>query len=134
MLQLVLDTNVLVSALIAPYGIPASILGLILQHEARLCYDARILSEYEEALERPKFNFEPARCRALIKFISRSGLSVVAAPSFIEMADQDGRMFYEVACACCATLITGNLKHFPKRRFILSPADFWQKCLQERSI
>jgi putative PIN family toxin of toxin-antitoxin system len=127
MLRLVLDTNVIVSALIAPHGVPASILGLVLYHQALLCYDARILSEYEEVINRPKFNFSSTYCQSLIKFIKKNGLSVVAKSSLIEMKDESDRMFLEVAQSCSATLITGNAKHFPPQQFICSPSAFWQK-------
>ncbi|MBN1308985.1 MAG: putative toxin-antitoxin system toxin component, PIN family [Chitinispirillaceae bacterium] len=55
----VLDTNVLVSALLNPYGTPSSILNLIIKEKIILAYDVRILCEYEEVLHRPRFDFSP---------------------------------------------------------------------------
>jgi putative PIN family toxin of toxin-antitoxin system len=55
--KVVLDTNVIVSALINPYGAPASILGLVLEEKIELCYDTRILIEYRDVVMRPKFGF-----------------------------------------------------------------------------
>ena len=38
--------------------------------------------------------------------------------------DAADRVFYDVAKASEAELITGNIKHYPKEPFIISPAAF----------
>ena len=53
----VIDTNVLVSALWSKNGAPAKIISLVLQGKLIPCYDYRILSEYRTVLARPKFGF-----------------------------------------------------------------------------
>jgi len=55
---IVLDTNILVSALITPFGKAARVLDLVIRGDIRILYDDRILSEYREVLLRPKFGFE----------------------------------------------------------------------------
>ena len=45
-MNIVLDTNVIVSALLNPHGTPAAVLTLVLQQETVLCYDNRIMVEY----------------------------------------------------------------------------------------
>jgi len=121
MQQVVLDTNILVSALLSPYGIPAKILAIVTHRDIQPCYDSRILGEYQEVLSRPRFNFNPDQVASLLQAISRRGLSVVANPSNIPMPDKSDRMFYEVATTCSALLITGNLKHYPQEHFIITP-------------
>jgi len=54
----VLDTNVLVSALINPYGAPGRIWDLVIHQQLVLGYDDRILVEYEQVLRRGKFGFD----------------------------------------------------------------------------
>ncbi len=49
----VVDSNVLVSALLSPHGPPAQVLRLVLQRDLRLLHDARVLAEYDEVLARP---------------------------------------------------------------------------------
>ena len=51
-MRFVLDTNVLVAALLSPYGAPAAVLQVVLSGSAVVCFDARILSEYREVLRR----------------------------------------------------------------------------------
>ena len=40
------------------------------------------------------------------------------------MADKDDQIFYDVAIEAQAYLITGNIRHFPSKPFVVSPAHF----------
>jgi putative PIN family toxin of toxin-antitoxin system len=51
----VLDTNVLVSALLQPAGLPATVLIFALSRRIQPCVSAAILAEYEEVIRRPHF-------------------------------------------------------------------------------
>lgn len=55
---IVLDTNVLVSGLLTPFGSSGEIVRMITSGKLILEYDSRILIEYEEVLNRPKFHFD----------------------------------------------------------------------------
>jgi len=114
--KLVLDTNVLISALWKPGSVPDLALELIFQRRATILHDTRILAEYREVLARPKFKrIDPARTASLIDRIASAGESVRdAAPWTGTMKDDDDRMFVEVALAGHANvLVTGNLKDYP---------------------
>ncbi|MCH7571195.1 MAG: putative toxin-antitoxin system toxin component, PIN family, partial [Deltaproteobacteria bacterium] len=52
-MRVVLDTNVLVSALLRPAGPPARILDLILGRQVTLALDNRIFDEYRNVLALP---------------------------------------------------------------------------------
>ena len=57
MIRVVLDTNVLVSALLQPQGMPARALLIVLSGTAaQLCVSGDIYAEYDEVVRRPKFN------------------------------------------------------------------------------
>lgn len=109
----VIDTNVLVSALMSPMGKPAQILQKILTREIQLCLDGRIYTEYIGVLSRPKLRFDPKRIELLLDFIEKNSIWVNADPCTISFVDESDKKFYEVAKACSAILITGNTKHFP---------------------
>ena len=67
MLKLVIDTNVVISALLKPESNPALILSLILRGDCRLCVTERIFAEYEEVLGRGKFkNLDQASVREFL--------------------------------------------------------------------
>lgn len=111
---LVLDTNVLISALLSPFGPPGRIWDLVLAREIRLAYDDRILVEYERVLKRAKFGFEKSRVEAMLAvFLFQESVSSKLWP-FQPLPDPDDAAFLEVAHAASAILLTGNTRHFPK--------------------
>jgi putative PIN family toxin of toxin-antitoxin system len=127
--KVVADTNVLVSAIINPYGPPGEIVGMALLGSIEICFDARILREYEETLLDPRFGFAPTDIRALLEALESSGHPTIPEPLARPLPDRDDEPFLEVARAAgAAFLITGNLKHYPPERrqgmTVVSPREF----------
>ena len=115
-MNVVLDTNVLVSGLITPFGPPADIVRLLAAGAIRVCYDARILGEYREVLSRPAFGIAAERMEALLDQIRADGVLATAFPLSTRLPDPDDEMFLAVGLAAGATcLVTGNLRHFPEQ-------------------
>lgn len=109
----VLDTNVLVSGLINPYGTPGSLVDALLARRFRIACDDRILLEYHSVLRRPRFTFEPKALDALFGILVFQQ-QVCAQPWPHEPSpDPDDTMFLEVAAAANVPLVSGNRKHFP---------------------
>ena len=128
-MRLVLDTNVLVSGLLSPFGPPGDIVRLLAAGAVRACYDARILDEYREVLSRPVLRIAEDRVESLLHQVAADGVLVTAQPLAIHLPDRDDEMFLAVALAGNARcLVTGNLRHYPKplRRHmpVVSPRDF----------
>ena len=125
-MKLVLDTNVIVSAFINPQGKPSEILKMIVNRKADLIYNIVILSEYENVLLRPKFSekIDSDNIRKLINLIGIIGTSFDPVSSKIKFLDKSDRIFYDTAKYSDSILITGNMKHFPRESFIMTPADF----------
>jgi len=124
MLRVVLDTNVLVSALWTPASNASAIINLIFSDRIVPCFDQHILDEYRAVLSRPRLAFPARQVDELLAEISERGLAVIPLPSTIEMSDETDRKFYDTAKFCTAYLITGNTRHFPKDPSIVSPAVF----------
>lgn len=124
----VLDTNVLVSALLNPLGRPADVLRLVQIGALRLAYDARILDEYRRVLRRPRFPFAGGEIGALLESFAGEGLAVTPPPVAGALPDPADRPFLEVAAAAGATLVTGNRRHYPARVVgsvpVQTPAEF----------
>jgi putative PIN family toxin of toxin-antitoxin system len=120
----VIDTNVLVSALLIKGSIPDKIIQMVKDRTLQTRYCSAIIDEYRDVLLRPKFNFQVENVRAVIEGIMRIGLEVNPSSSNFAMVDEDDRIFYDVAVTSHSLLITGNGRHFPKESFVLSPADF----------
>ena len=134
-MNVVLDTNVLVSAAWSPGRNASLILNAVFARKFTACYDSRILAEYHRVLHYPKFQFTPWEISAILEPLVKDGISVVAEPvpgvSFAR--DETDRKFYEVAKTCGAVLITGNLAHFPQEPGIFSPADFCRTYLETKT-
>jgi putative PIN family toxin of toxin-antitoxin system len=128
-MKIVLDTNVLVAGLLSPFGPCAQIVRMISSGELSLCLDARILSEYDEVLRRPKFKFRVDKVTALLDHIGHSGTLAASSPLSDPLPDPGDQPFLEVALAAEAVcLVTGNQVHFPARLCrgtkVLSPNEF----------
>jgi uncharacterized protein len=127
--RIVLDTNVLVSALLSPFGPPARILGLVMTGAVSCCVDARILAEYDDVTHRARLSIDSAKADDVLAELRRSGFSVASVPLPRPLPDQDDDPFVEVGLAGGARcLVTGNGAHFPGDRClglpVISPAEF----------
>lgn len=124
MIKVVIDTNIIVSALLSPSGSPAKVFNHVLNGNVVMCYDSRIISEYQEVLMRPKFGSDKKAVRQVIDFIVHSGISIVPIPILDAFEDEDDKMFYEVAKTAEAYLVTGNGKNFRNEPRIIAPQEF----------
>ena len=125
-IKVVFDTNVLVSALWSDVGNTAEIVELI-PISIIPCFSDAILLEYTEVLNRPKFDFSEHKRNALFSQLNEYGELHSSNKSDILLPDESDRIFYDTAKASGAILITGNLKHYPKELFIMTPAEFLSK-------
>jgi uncharacterized protein len=116
-IRVVVDTNVLVSALISPAGNEALILLAVRQGLVKLLFSEEILQEYAEVLARPKFAFPPHEIEALIAMLRSQGEAVRdPQPLASSLPDPGDDKF--LACAKAARadfMLTGNKRHFPQR-------------------
>jgi len=120
----VLDTNILVSSLLT-VGPPAIIVDLVADGKIIPFYSNPILQEYWDVLSRKKFCFDSAQVSRLINDIARSGIAIEGKqPQKNKKVNEDDRIFYDAAVEAMAYLITGNIRHFPKESFIVTPAQF----------
>ena len=116
-MRIVVDTNVLVSAMISGSGAPYFVMQLVLQNAVTLLADSRIFAEYDEVTARPRFEFDSQERRTLLDILLSIAEPVIASPLRVSLPDPDDRIFVEVAIAGAAdAIITGNTRHFiPKK-------------------
>jgi putative PIN family toxin of toxin-antitoxin system len=136
-MKIALDTNVVISGLLSPYGKPAQIMRMVSSGEITLSFDARILTEYQEVLLRPKFEFNREKVGTLLTQIKYMGEIVSTVPLKKSLPDPDDNPFLEVAIAGKVKfLVTGNLNHFPKKLCqnveVLSPSDFLKEYIKSK--
>ena len=133
MQKLILDTNIIVSALISN-SIPTKILyELVLNQKVKTCLTEEIFTEYIEVLNREKFtkytNFKLKADIVLNKL--REISSYYETNRKIEiLSDTSDNKFLELAAVSSADyLITGNTLDFQITEFeytrILTPREYW---------
>jgi putative PIN family toxin of toxin-antitoxin system len=125
-IRVVLDTNVVVSAFIKADSNPGRILRLVLENKIRLYHNTAILSEYKGVMERAKFAryIDRSKVEDFIDFLQIIGLSHTPVPGSVPLPDESDRIFFDTATETKALLVTGNLRHYPVRKFIKTPAQF----------
>lgn len=113
-MKIVLDTNVLVSALWSPDGPPAKVVRLLADGQLQLVHSPAILKEYREVLARPRFGFKQNLVAQILIFFELVGLSVLGTASGRILPDPKDLPFLDAALEAEASyLVTGNLKDFP---------------------
>lgn len=129
MIKVVIDTNVLVSGLLSPYGAPAGVVRMFIRGDLEMYVDPRIMAEYEEVLKRPKFGFDIRQVGFFTDYIKHAAVFVAAACIDAHLKDPDDKPFLEVAIAGSVfCVITGNVKDYPSGKMgsvkILTPERF----------
>jgi putative PIN family toxin of toxin-antitoxin system len=116
-IRAVIDTNVLVSALISPSGNEALLLLAIGDGYLTPYFSPEICTEYAGVLSRPKFGFASDEISALMTLLQNHG-ELILAPA-ISGASPDPYDDKFIACAVVSQadyLVTGNKRDFPSDR------------------
>jgi putative PIN family toxin of toxin-antitoxin system len=135
-IRVVLDTNVVVSALLRAASVPGAVLNLALDGIVQLGISKEILDEYEDVLRRPRLGIEPERAATAIRSLLEIGVLVEPAVRVEAATDPDDNIFLECAEEAQARyLVTGNVAHFPPRwaiAEIVTPRRFLEIITVER--
>jgi len=115
MTRVVVDTNVLISALLTEKGAEAELLDLIVAGKLVWCVSEPVLTEYEETLSRRKFlRIERSVVSAALRLAKAGEMASIGFTLAHSPHESDNR-FYECAHAGQADyLVTGNFRHFEK--------------------
>ena len=133
MQKIVIDTNVIVSALIQT-GYPNLIINdLFIEQKFHLCISEDLLAEYYEVLAREKFSkFQDffIRAKALLVEIEAKATKYIPTITLDLISDDDDNMILELADKCLADfVITGNTTDFTfptyKQTKIVTPKEYW---------
>lgn len=131
----VIDTNVLVSALIKKESNPGKIVQNTLAGIIKPIYSKEIIAEYKEVLHRKKFKFSNAVINSIIQNIVKNGKELSGIATEEKPTDPDDVIFYEVTMDSRQTdetfLVTGNIKDFPIKPFVVRPEEM-MRIIEER--
>jgi len=126
MIYAVIDTNVLVSAMLTHNKQSATIqiMEAMFASEIIPLYNEEILSEYVDVLHRAKFGFSEADVSHYLNTLRKAGVHSQRIASSEHFPDPKDVVFYEVALSKDdAYLVTGNKKHFPQTPIVVTPAE-----------
>ena len=131
----VIDTNVLVSAMLKWQSVPGNILEFAIVGKIIPVLNRDIVAEYKTVLSRPKFGLTEDIVTDIIESLENVGHYVDAETIDFELPDSKDRVFYEVVMEGRkeqdAYLVTGNIKHFPVRPFIVTPRQMLDIILKD---
>ena len=125
----IIDTNVIVSAFLSRHNDSATVLFLDCLFKGTITpiYNDEILNEYSTVLTRSKFKIAKEKIDAVLTEIKTKGIHSERVNSGETLPDAKDLVFYEVALSKeDSFLVTGNLKHFPKKPFVVSPAEMME--------
>jgi len=139
MQKVILDTNVVVSALIQK-SFPYQILNeLYFEGKIELCISEALLTEYIEVLNRKKFSKFPdfkAKTDIILAHIDENATLFYPKKKVNMIKDVDDNMLLELAWEAKADfLITGNTNDFTISKFkktkIVIPREYWENYKPE---
>ena len=114
MTRVVLDTNIIVSALLQPLGPSAQIFLMCLEGALQMCVSGAIYAEYEEVIRRPRLQRSEDVAAAALLSVREKAFWVRPTEKVQACRDPDDDIFLECAQAAHADfVVTGNLKDFP---------------------
>ena len=138
----VIDTNVIVSAALAlnknsEDSSPYVVLAKVLSGEIVPLFSEEIIKEYTEVLSRKKFALTPEFVAKLIHSIKQHGIDTAKADINEILPDPKDAVFYQVTLEGQKSqetyLVTGNLKHFPQKPFVVSPRQMIDIILKDEA-
>lgn len=135
MRYVVIDTNVIVSALLAQdhsQSVPFAILEAVFLGELTPVLSKDIMAEYVSVLNREKFGFNKELVKTVLDELKEQGVWVTPEKTKKVLPDPKDVCFYEAAAVyedMGVCLVTGNMKHYPDCPFAVTPAQMKERLV-----
>ncbi len=115
MIRVVLDTNVLVSAVISPTGPNAQVFNLIVAGKIRPYITAAVLEEYDQVFNYERLQHLDKKRVAAVRRLLKAA-STVKSRGRLKLSEheEDNRIYECAAAAKAHFIITENTRHFKK--------------------
>ena len=123
----VIDTNVVVSSMLSHNSNPGLIIDYITSGDIIPLLNQEIINEYINVLTRNKFNFDDITIQETIDVIKKNAIFLKSEQTIEDFIDKDDIVFFEIVMSARSTmdayLVTGNMKHYPVRSYIVTPKE-----------
>ncbi|MDR1087950.1 MAG: putative toxin-antitoxin system toxin component, PIN family [Coriobacteriales bacterium] len=138
MIDIVLDTNVLIASLLRPNSSIMRALRAIIGDPVSfvICYSSIMLAEYNDVLSRPVITGRGLRDEAekLMVILEEAGEEIIPKPVYaLVYPDRSDRPFLEAAVYVDGILLTNNLRDFPFAGVNVMAPDEFLEWLARRS-
>lgn len=114
--RIVVDTNVLISALLSPNGSAAQFINDVFDEKYEVIVTESIMREYMDVMNRDKFSIDADIIAFVFEWFTEHAVFVEVDEGDYpkeEMPDADDAPFYVAARCTGALLVTKNIKHYP---------------------
>lgn len=132
----VIDTNVIVSAMLKWASVPGSIIEFAFSGVIIPVFNERIVEEYREVLMRDKFHLTKEIVDDVIQALEDQGEYIDTDKMDYELPDPKDAVFYAIVMEKRkeedAYLVTGNIRHFPQVPFVVTPKEMLDILLEEK--
>ena len=108
-MRIVIDTNVLVSAVLG--GASSEVLDLLKSNQFSLIASIEILNEYSDVLNRPKFNLPRKVVDDIMLYLYQISIFVIPDEAVDIITDESDNRFLEAATAGKADFIVSGDRH-----------------------
>ena len=137
MIYAVIDTNVLVAALLTRHqdSATARVVRAVVEGRIIPVKSNEIMAEYREVLARPHFHFPDGSVERILAVVESDGIELSPRSVDFDFPDESDRVFFEVAFSgesLGTRLVTGNQKHYPFSPIVISPAEMMKMLDGER--
>ena len=123
----VIDTNVVVSSMLSHNSIPGEIVDLVVSEVIIPLLNDEILKEYNEVLTRNKFGFSKTDVDDVMNKFKEKAIFLKREQTLEDFIDKNDVVFYEIVMSARNTmdayLITGNIKHYPVKSYVVTPRE-----------
>ena len=123
----VIDTNVVVSSMLSHESNPGLIIDYVVAGIIIPILNEEILKEYLNVLTRNKFGFNDIAIKETIDVIKKDAIYLQREQTIEDFIDKDDIVFFEIVMSARSTmdayLITGNMKHYPVRSYVVTPKE-----------
>ena len=132
----VIDTNVLVSAMLKWTSVPGNIIEFAFSGVIIPVLNKRIVAEYREVLMREKFHLTKEIVDDVIQALEDQGEYIDTDNMDYNLPDPKDVVFYAIVMEKRKEedtyLVTGNIKHFPQVSFVVTPKEMLDIILEEK--